>query len=606
MKNRKFTKFLAVVLALTFFFSAIGVTTVGASSAEDVISDTVSSGDPGTIILKVLKDMLDSIIRVILNSFSGLFPDNPRYIPEDEVAVPDEYYAGSTDFKSSADADAKWNLGYSNISLVPDDVTNGTYFVGGYIAIENGFTNVVEGVIDDMKARCVAINDGTGSGTVLFATIDCIGITNNDICDIRALVKAALPSADLEAINIASAHCHSGIDTEGLWTNNIIKLISNGVSSATNPDAELQQGTNPMYMAFMKQKVADALVAAYENLTPGKLTYAIKDIGSDYFDNKNRPSATALMTDLSRFVFTPDDTSMKPTMMLNMAAHPDVAGLPTSENSGREVSGDYVYYVGEFLEKYNYNFMFFQGAIAGIYMARGASNDSINMEHRWEQSQRYGYEIARMALAMTMTEAEIKADSKNDYLLSNKAEIDAHSTETNYTIWYTGWTKVEEKDVEPFLNIALSRVEVPVSSDLISAVGKLNMANYGVIAKKDGTYAIMVEIGYMELGNQFKTVFLPGEVCQDLIVGGESLKAESSHTGTAFGSKTAVEIFGSDVKCFGLMNDAIGYIVPDNDFTMGDPANHYHELISVGQYVASSCMDGLEALFNSINSSTTI
>ena len=83
---------------------------------------------------------------------------------------------------------AKWYLGYSNKSLVPDDVTNGEYYIGGYIAIENGFSNVVEGIAeipgigkDDMKVRCVAINDGTGNGTALFATIDCIGITNADI-----------------------------------------------------------------------------------------------------------------------------------------------------------------------------------------------------------------------------------------------------------------------------------------------------------------------------------------------------------------------------------------------------------------------------------------
>ena len=44
------------------------------------------------------------------------------------------------------------------------------------------------------------------------------------------------------------------------------------------------------------------------------------------------------------------------------------------------------------------------------------------------------------------------------------------------------------------------------------------------------------------------------------------------------------------------MNDAIGYVVPDNDFTMGDPVNHYHELISLGKNVASALMEGLEAL----------
>lgn len=48
------------------------------------------------------------------------------------------------------------------------------------------------------------------------------------------------------------------------------------------------------------------------------------------------------------------------------------------------------------------------------------------------------------------------------------------------------------------------------------------------------------------------------------------------------------------------MNDAIGYIVPDNDFTMGDPANHYHEFIGLGQYVASTLIRALMELNSEI------
>ena len=127
------------------------------------------------------------------------------------------------------------------------------------------------------------------------------------------------------------------------------------------------------------------------------------------------------------------------------------------------------------------------------------------------------------------------------------------------------------------------------------------MANYVVIANEDGSYSTITEIGYMEMGNQFKTVFLPGEICQDLVApNGASLNAQYSVTAKPFASQPACAIFGEDVKCFGLMNDAIGYVVPDNDYTMGDPVNHYHELISLGQGVASALMDGLQELNASI------
>ncbi len=774
MKKSRFTKLIAVTLALILAFSAFSAVTAGASSAYPFID----SENPVGIIFS---DIVDTLLRFILDLFAGLFGNGPGFVDKEqaEAMASENYYSGiGNEFVSEAEDDAQWNLGYANASLIPEDYDNGSYYIGGYIAPENGFTNVVEGIAqipglgrDDMKVRCIAINDGTDKGTVLFATVDCIGITNADIKDIRALLAEFAADNNIVAINVASTHTHSCIDTEGLWTRNIAKLVSNGIISGTKVDEELQQGTNPEYMAFLKETVADALKAAYINMQPGVLTYSTKDIGQEYFQNKNRPSAGQMiyetnergenvftgeteiaMTDITRFVFSPEDDSVKPTMILNIAAHPDVAGLPTESNSGREISGDYVFYCGQFLEKYGYNFMFFQGAIAGIYMARGETGDGVETQQRVEESQRYGYELARILLSMNLTEEEILADDrlsniaevkKNTELVSvydengelnqkftdygyefvnyiktivtsdeltfpihninapftvevdestnsiivkcedsvaftyeyseddvvtallaqgvfvvtdadgnikeifldeakgatvgmnnetgmyeivfnnnpiveleltnvsAKAEYTKYVKAPNgklyedemmpinpeYTVWYENWEPVEEVEVAPYLNLYLKQVEIPISNALIEAVGKLNMANYVVIAKEDGSYATITEVGYMEIGDQFKTVFLPGEICQDLVApNGISLIGQYAITGKSFTSSPACAIFGEDVQCFGLMNDAIGYVVPDNDYTMGDPANHYHELISLGGGVASALMDGLVEL----------
>lgn len=777
MKKSRLTKLIAVILALTLTFSSFGAVTVGASSAYPFID----SENPIGIIFS---DIVDTLLQFILDLFSGLFGDGPGFVDKETAAnlAGDNFYDGiGKEFVSEAEEDAKWNIGYANESLIPVDYDNGSYYIGGYIAPENGFTNVVEGIAeipglgkDDMKVRCIAINDGTDKGTVLFATIDCIGITNADIKDIRALLADFAAANNIVAINVASTHTHSCIDTEGLWTKNIAKIVSNGIISGTQADEELQQGTNPEYMAFLKETVANTLKAAFIDMQPGVLTYATKDIGEDYFQNKNRPSSGQMiydvnengeryftgeteiaMTDISRFVFRPDDESAKPTMMLNIAAHPDVAGLPTESNSGREISGDYIFYCGQFLEKYGYNFMFFQGAIAGIYMARSATGDGVETQQRVEESQRFGYELARILLSMSLTEKEILADAKlsnskeveentelvsiydedgnlkqefKDYgfsfvnyvktlISSDEATITVHNInepfsivadeeakiiavksgdytvyenvygeddvvttaplqgvyavkdeegnfkevfvdetiakaavndETNayeitvgsavlleidmtdmtldteytkmvvaengkvfegeympvnpgYSVWYENWEPVEEVEVAPYLNLYLKQVEIPVSNALIEAVGKLNMANYVVIAHEDGSYSTITEIGYMEIGDVFKTVFLPGEICQDLIApNGISLIGQYAITGKSFSSQPACSIFGDDVKCFGLMNDAIGYVVPDNDYTMGDPVNHYHELISLGAGVASALMDGLVELNSEI------
>ena len=622
MKKSKMTKVLALVLALTLVFSSFGAVT---ASAASIAAPTTLAAGEGSI----LTSFLDTLLRIVFDWFANLFPNGPGFTQkEDGNTDVEEFYAGTTGkFNTTPDANAQWHLGYSNVSLIPDDVTNGEYYIGGYIAPENAFSNVVEGVIDDMMVRCIALKDGATGETVLFGTIDCIGITNGDIRDIRALLKDFAEQNNIVSINIASTHCHSCIDTEGLWTNNLVKLLTNGISSGTQNGNELQQGTNPEYMAFLKEKVANALKDAYNDMKPGTLTFAQKDIGEEYFNNKNRPTSDTIMSQLNRFVFTPDDKSARPTMIINIAAHPDVAGLPTASNSGREISGDYVYYCGELLNKAGYNFMFFNGAIAGIYMARGITGDGVDTPKRYHESMRYGYEIARLALALTMTEAEIQADP----LLNCADEIAKYDIgtvggkRTDYTLWYkdysyatatdengeqyekiiamNSWQPTTETVVEPYLNIALKRVEVQVSNDLIQAIGKLNMANYDVFESKDVNgkkiYTTFTEIGYIEFGSKFRAVMLPGEICQDLIVGGSSV--QNGVTGEPFTHSLVRDIFGSGTMCFGIMNDAIGYVVPDNDYTMGDPANHYHELISLGQYVASALMDGLEELKSEID-----
>ncbi len=784
MKKSRLTKVIAVILALTISLSAFGAVTAGASSIYPI----TGSDDPISVILA---DIIDTLLRFILDMFQGLFGNGPGFVEPDaeetQKLIESNYYEGiGNEFATSAEDGAQWHLGYSNVSLIPEDYDNGTYYIGGYIAPENGFTNVVEGIAeipglgkDDMKARCIAINDGTDKGTVLFATIDCIGITNADIKDIRALLADFAAANNIVSINISSTHTHSCIDTEGLWTKNLAKIAMNGINSGMNTGEELQQGTNPEYMAFLKEKVADALMDAYFNLQPGTLTYAIKDIGEDYFQNKNRPTSGQIiefdengniiadgkrkiaMTEIHRFVFTPDDEAERPTMMLNIAAHPDVAGLPTESNSGREISGDYIFYCGQYLDKAGYNFMFFQGAIAGIYMARTATGDNVETFQRVEESQRFGYELARILLSLTLTEEEIKADPvinsnadeieentklidiydengnlipeftenkfsfvdyvkttlniavdeettfeinvhnaeafsvdvdaetstvkvisgnkvvmkfvySEDYTIVNdkqkglcrimdsdgnlveafitSADIYAGKNEDNtkyvirdadniayleidteiaeistdyqtfvraengalyennkmpvnpyYTLWYEDWTPVEEVEVEPFLNLYLNQVEIHISNSLIKAVGKLNMANYVVLVNDDGTYSTITEVGYMEIGQVYKTVFLPGEICQDLVApNGASLLPANSVTARPFNAPTACSLFGNDVACMGLMNDAIGYVVPDNDYTMGDPANHYHELISLGNTVASELMYGLETLKSEI------
>ena len=587
---KRFKKCLCVLLSFVLLCSVTSATSFAADP------------DVKTEITQCFSRSVTKAFAVIINGLLGAVNlpvlNNPAFVREDDF-VNENFYSGNGDFVDSAADGNEWMLGSAWVSLLPDDYLTKNYYLGGFIMIENGFTNKVEDVADDMRARVIAIDDNSGRGVSLFATIDCIGITNNDIKEIRKLVAETFaekyPDETIASINVFSTHTHSGIDTEGLWTNTLVKAIKNLFVRPFG--GEMEQGTDKAFMDALYQKVAGAMEEAYLDMKPGTMTYAVKDIGEKYFSNKNRSQASDIDTRLTRLMFTPADGS-RATVIVNLGAHPDVAGLPLDDgiNKGRTVSGDYVYYIGEYLNNCGYDFMFFNGAICGIYFGRGLTNDNQDMTYRWEQSRRYGYEIAKMTLAMTKTEEEIKADPDlYDQALIDREMAMAEANGGGYTLWCENWTPVTETEVEPFFNIRLATVKIPVTNNLIKLAGKLNLANYTVLTSGVTYYKVCVEIGYLEFGHQLKVCMVPGEMCADLIKGGNSTKAEYSFSGKDFDAPVLTEIFG-DVTVFGLANDAVGYIVPDNDYSMGLIYDHYQELLSLGENTASCIMNGFAAM----------
>lgn len=551
------------------------------------------AADGGETFKVYFKDALTKTIGAIMETFTGVFN---RSITDKGVAVDEkdfvltDFYSGTDEFLTEPAADARWSLGYDTQSLVPENRDDYNLYLGGFMALENGLSNKVKDVYDDMKVRTIAVSDGSGRGVSVFATIDCIGMTNTDIRDIRAQLADFAKANNINSINIFSTHCHSCIDTQGLWTQTLKKIPGN-LLSAYFGLGEIQKGTDEKYMQFLFERVTYSVEAAVSSMKTGEMTFSQKDIGAEYFNNKNRTTATAVLSDLTKFTFTPDDGST-PTVIVNMAAHPDVVGLPVKgdDANGQILSGDYVYYIGETLNKAGYNFMFFNGAICGIYLGRTPTNDGLDMPRRVDISIRYGREIGRMLLAMNMTEEEIKADP----FLSVTGDTEEQMNSEDYTLWYKDWQPVEEERVEPLLNVRVKSLITPVINNVILAAGKLRLANHTLI-KSGKDYKLATEIGYVQLGSH-KVVMMPGEISQDLIAGGKSLTKDGSINKEDFSGKTVYEIFGEDTLVFGLANDAIGYVVPDNDYCMGLVFDHYQESLSLGKNTASFLMSNYEQL----------
>lgn len=559
-------KLLSLILAVTLLFS---VTVMPVSAI-----DFERANEPLT---KVLAEVVDDIMNGFASVLNFIMKENEKFVDEKDY-VYDNFFEGTAEFIDEAKKGANWSLGHSDMSLVPENWQDYDLFLGGFISEQNLFTNDVREVLDDMKVRVIALNDGSGRGTAVFATVDSIGMSNGDIRIVRGMLQDFAKENNLNSINIFATHTHSGIDTQGLWTE-IYRKWPKNIVSAISGIGKTEQGTDPEFMEFLYSRVSTAIKEAVDNMSEGLMTYAEKDIGEKYFSNKNRPSATSLDTKLRRFIFTPYAKSEVPTMIVNMSAHPDVVGLPVSddETKGHGVSGDYIYYMGETITNAGYNFMFFNGAIAGIYIGRVSAAKA---DKRVEIAANYGKEIGKMVLSLTKTEKEIKADP---YISS--IEFTADQVEPWYTPWYKGWVPVKESKVEPILNLRLEKVEIPVTNPVIKVAGKLGVVNY-LIKKVDKDYYVTTEIGYMEMGKDIKIAFAPGEICTDLIYGGASMTAEGSIKDIAYEGRALTEIFGEDVIIFGLANDAIGYIVPDNDYAMALAFGHYHETLSLGEKTA--------------------
>lgn len=568
--------------ALSFILAVVMIFSLTATPAFAI--DFESSSDPFT---KVIARVIGTLFEDLVAALNHFMRENDKFVDEADY-VYDNFYEGTAEFIDEAVQGAKWSLGQSDTSLVPENWEDYNLFLGGFISEQNFFTNDVREILDDMKVRVIALNDGSGRGTAVFATIDSIGVSNGDIRHIRGLLSDFAKANNINSINIFATHTHSGIDTQGLWTDIFSKWPTNILSSFTGI-IDTQQGTDPEYMEFFYSKVASAIEEAVGSMAEGTMTFARKDIGEKYFNNKNRPSASSLDTELKRFVFTPDDASLTPTIILNMSAHPDVVGLATEDDptKGHGVSGDYIYYIGETINNAGYNFMFFNGAIAGIYIGRV----DVHADKRVDIAANYGREIGKMVLGMTMTEEEILAD---EYLMG--LEFTGEQIEgLEYIPWHEGWVPATEEAVEPILNIKLGKAEIHVTNPVIQAAGKLGVVNY-LIKKSNGNYYVDTEIGYMELGKNVKIALVPGELCTDLAYGGNSLTAEGSVTSKDYKGKTLVEIFGEDLIVFGVANDAVGYIIPENDYCTSLAFGHYQETLSLGKTSATMMFEAYETL----------
>ncbi len=530
---------------------------------------------------------------IITGAFKLLCAAFPRFeIPKLENYRTENFYNGTEEFIDEPAEDAKWRLGFGVESIVPDDLADGSkqYYTGGY------FTQQINGVLDDQRVHAIALNDGSSRGTAVFATIDGIGVNNADIRSIREAaeekIKALGIKSDIIAININATHCHTVPDTQGFGLSIIPKIFHN--IAANLPFIDPIRSIDKDVLEELIDGASDAIVQAYTNMETGSLYYfETARIGKDeekniYLDDEynylrnKRYDTEGYQTFFACFKFVPDNTSSKATIFTNIGAHPT-----TIDRATKKLSADFPAYIEKEINDNNMNFMFIQGAQSPISVNKSAVQtpeivDKVNAEitadpslEEYRAAKSLGYEFARLIL-------------------------EADDNKTN---------------VEPMLNIRMAECTVKLDSGLIQlgAASQLLGATTVRDSSSKSGFSVITEVGYIELGKDIVMLTAPGELIPQLVYG-NVVDASEAYLGKDWEIPCTADIIGKDktVLVMGLCNDALGYIIPDNDFApfiadslwntdageklFGKYHRHYEEMLTAGSTAASTIMTAINTL----------
>ncbi len=505
--------------------------------------------------------VVSRLVKVILTAIEMLVP--PARQREDVRDYTSEnFLPGHAEFLNAPKAGNKFSLGYASESILPADFGEKGYRMGGY-----DFNKFATETYDDLRARAVVMDDGSGRGMVAFASLDVIGLANADVRAIRAKLRDLTGPGKLVSINVSTTHTHSSIDSQGLWGNNLLRLIPQNILSALLPSlVPPLQGIDQSFLDTMVEQTAKAIRAAYANREPGKLHFSKKN-AKDYFSDKIDPYIYD--ENVYRLRFRPDAAASKPTIIASFGAHPERVGMITDDNPGNVVSGDFVPYIEDVVDGIGgFNFLYLQGAVGTRISANtGPAGDGIPL-NRLEGTQRYGQEMGYFLLGMTKSEAECETLYASQLAKDKALQAERKADTSKYTPWYAGWKPITEEEVAPFLNVALQETLLEVKNPVLKAAGKLWLAdNKMVVDHLTGKTYTLTEVGYLEIGNSLKALLQPGETSPELLLGGSNLKAEGSVTGKAFPLAPLRESVDPNLIALDLMNDSVGYIIPDNDST---------------------------------------
>lgn len=466
---------------------------------------------------------LDKVVSTAVSVLNRVIPgiDFFNDFPDIEGYTPKSFYPGEEKFDTEVGDGAKWKVGYASDSLIKDlEYKNGVYLYKGKKVYMAGSLEVFKGrqpteIVDDQQVRTYAITDSVG-GTVVHAVVDGYGLASGDVAKIRARLEDFAKKNNIVSINVSVLHQHSCIDTLGMAAPLFPALLVNPILSVFGIGTNKYiGGRTPEFMENLYSVVADTAVKAVESMKEGTLYYGSID-SSEYMFDKREPKV--IDPEIHRFRFVPDDETENEIWICEAGIHAVGAGISTSK-----LCGDFPYYLRESVKKANKaDVVFVQGAelaITGDYELLEFDNEVAGARPK-----ALGEALAKKLLSIS-----------NDEKLA------------------------------PVLNIAHQNVYIRLDNQILELAIREGLVGSTLAKDKDGYIAIS-EIGYMELGNKIGIMIVPGEISPELLWGGV-IEKDKTWIGKSWDYPPFEETAKTEkLLCFGLANDQIGYIIPDNDY----------------------------------------
>ena len=602
-------KTLKIIISLILCCCLITPTVAFASQAESAYSSVTeyveqSEQDTGLFVKIELSKLLNTLSNFLINSVLGtalkwIIPDSAAVEDYEEFNIDeyDNFYPGMDTFIDEPQGEKVWSLGYGKASVLPADFGSKSYAKGAYLpyVFGNAMYTDENGQEEDLMARAIVMNDGSGRGNVVFISLDAMGFANADVRLIREALKDVAEKHNIVSINVSCTHIHTGIDSQGVWTDPIGCILNNIIS----PD--VKYGVERSFIDSVVAGSKKAVEQALGDMTKGQLYYSQTEL-EEYMHDRTAP--ISLDKNIYKLEFVPFDTKKTPTIVATLGVHPESASYDWASadpnkplSFDKKFTADFIWYAEKVITDAGYNFIFIQGNVSTVTSSRYRSGDGVEQTAHYS-AVRYGYEIGYIILGLNMTRAERIALNEKTGDRLGIADADKYE---EYTLWYDDLPTVESAEVKPVLNIKHQQFTVKIENNIIALLGKTSVADNFVLKDDYGRYYTVSEVGYLEIGDNMKVYMSPGETFGELLLGGNGADG--------FELAPIREYTGEDIIIMDLMNDAAGYVANPANYVLA--GLQYNEekgvfdsdtwcLISYGKNAATTFIGNFYEIYDSV------